>query len=316
MAVGFKRAGAGLLVLGVICAGAGWLLSAPRFLSAQQLAGIDDGDATRGRDVFYAGGCSSCHAAPKAKGDDRLKLGGGVRLVTEFGTFIAPNISQDKADGIGNWSASDLANAMMRGVTPEGSHLYPAFPYTSYARMKISDIADLHAFLKTTPEVSGKAPPNELSFPFTFRRGLGLWKLINLSDAKVVSLPDDASDEVKRGQYLAEGPGHCGECHTPRNLSGGVIKSAWLAGARAAEGKGIVPNITPEGRNVKDWSKADLVEYFTSGFTPDYDSVGGAMVEVQENLAQLSDADREAIAAYLKVVPAHANGYPAPRPKN
>jgi mono/diheme cytochrome c family protein len=200
---------------------------------------------------------------------------------------------------------------MLKGVSPSGEHFYPAFPYTSYARMKPADIADLYAFLKTLPAVAGKASGNTLAFPFNMRRGIGLWKLFYLSDQPVIALSADAPDPVLAGRYLVEGPGHCGECHTPRDLAGGTKRGEWLAGAVAAEGSGIVPNITAGEGGIGDWSQADIANYLETGFTPDFDSVGGAMVDVQRNMAQLRPEDRAAIAAYLKAVPAHSNGYPA-----
>ncbi|MER8416047.1 cytochrome c [Mesorhizobium sp. M1329] len=299
------------LVLGGAAAIAGWFLSAPVRLDAATLAELGPGDAARGKRIFYAGGCTSCHAKPGSQGDARLQLVGGLELKTPFGTFVPPNISQDTRDGIGAWSVEDLANAMLKGVSPSGEHLYPAFPYTSYARMKPADIADLYAFLKTLPAVAGKAPANSLAFPFSVRRGLGLWKLLYLSDQPVVSFPDGTSDPVLTGRYLVEGPGHCGECHTPRDLTGGTRKSQWLAGAAAAEGSGIVPNITSGEGGIADWSEADIANYLETGFTPDFDTVGGAMVDVQRNMAVLTPEDRAAIAAYLKAVPPHPNGYPA-----
>jgi mono/diheme cytochrome c family protein len=295
--------------LGVLAAGAGWVLSAPQRVSAETVAALGEGDAEAGRRIFFAAGCASCHAKPGSEGNALLELPGGVRLATEFGTFVAPNISQHPTDGIGSWSAEDLANAMMQGVAPDGTHLYPAFPYTSYTRMQPSDISDLDAFLKTTPAVAGKAPPNEIGFPFNIRRGMGLWKQVNLSSEPVVALGADASDQVRLGQYLVEGPGHCGECHTPRDVTGGNDHSQWLAGSIAAEGEGSIPNITPEGATA-DWSEADFANYFETGFTPDFDVVGGSMAEVQKNLAQLRPEDREAIAAYLKAIPGRPNGYP------
>jgi mono/diheme cytochrome c family protein len=218
--------GAGVAIAG---GAAFWFLSAPQTLDGAALAALGPGDAARGEQVFWASGCASCHAAPGATGDDRLSLAGGVRLETPFGTFVAPNISQHPRDGIGGWSAQDLANAMMRGVSPDGSHYYPAFPYTSYVRMEPSDIADLHAFMTTLPQVEGAAAGHELAFPFNMRRGLGLWKRLYLDDAPAVAL-DNPSDQIARGQYLVEGPGHCGECHTPRNAIGGTDTAQWLAG--------------------------------------------------------------------------------------
>ncbi|MER9675710.1 cytochrome c [Mesorhizobium sp. M0208] len=298
-------------VLGGAAAIAGWFLSAPVRLDAATLAELGPGDAARGKRIFYAGGCTSCHAKPGSQGDARLQLVGGLELKTPFGTFVPPNISQDARDGIGAWSVEDFANAMLKGVSPPAEHLYPAFPYTSYARMKPADIADLYAFLKTLPAVAGKAPANSLAFPVNVRRGLGLWKLLYLSDQPVVSFPDGTPDPVLAGRYLVEGPGHCGECHTPRDLAGGTRKGQWLAGAAAAEGSGIVPNITSGEGGIADWSEADIANYLETGFTPDFDTVGGAMVDVQRNMAVLTPEDRAAIAAYLKAVPPHPNGYPA-----
>lgn len=292
----------------VIGGAAFWWLSAPKPLTAAELAGIDGGDAERGRAVFWAGGCASCHAAPGAAGEARLALAGGVELDTPFGTFVAPNISQDPDDGIGDWSAADLANAMLRGVSPDGAHYYPAFPYASYARMTAADIGDLHAFMKTLPAVAGEAADHRLGFPFSVRRGLGLWKLLYLDDEPVVAL-EAAPDPVKRGQYLVEGPGHCGECHTPRNAIGGPEKDRWLSGAVAAEGQGTVPNITTGEGGIGDWSEDDIAALLETGFTPDFDSVGGSMASVVRNMAELPPEDRAAIAAYLRAIPGHPDGY-------
>lgn len=285
-----------------------WFLTMPDRIDPSDIAALADGDVRNGERIFWAGGCTSCHAAPKSEGDDRLKLAGGVELVTPFGTFVAPNISQDNRDGIGEWSLADFADAMKHGVSPDDRHYYPSFPYASYTRMRLSDIADLFAFLKTLPEVSGVAPDHKLGFPFNIRRGLGLWKLLYMSDQKVLAL-DNPDSHVTRGQYLVEGPGHCGECHTPRDPIGGPDTSKWLAGAVAAEGSGKVPNITPGEGGIGDWQAKDIAYYLETGFTPDFDTAGGAMVEVQQNMAKLPAEDREAIAAYLKSVPARANGY-------
>ncbi|QKC84752.1 cytochrome c [Mesorhizobium sp. NZP2077] len=309
-----KKLVGAVVILGGVGAVAGWVLSAPARLDNATLAKLGPGDAAKGKRIFYAGGCASCHAKPGSQGDARLQLVGGLELKTPFGTFVPPNISQDPKDGIGSWSVEDLANAMLKGVSPSGEHFYPAFPYASYARMNPTDIADLYAFLKTLPAVTGKAPGNSLAFPFNIRRGIGLWKLLYLSDQPVVSFPQGSPDPVMAGRYLVEGPGHCGECHTPRDFAGGIKKSEWLAGATAAEGSGIVPNITSGERGIGGWSADDIANYLESGFTPNFDSVGGAMVDVQRNMAELTSGDRAAIAAYLKAVPPHPNGYPARKP--
>jgi mono/diheme cytochrome c family protein len=269
------------------------------------LASMPEGDAARGETVFWVGGCASCHAAEDAEGEARLRLGGGRVLETDFGTFVMPNISTDPVHGIGGWSLADFANAMQRGVSPDGRHYYPAFPYTSYARMRPEDVSDLWAYIRTLPAVASTPRDHALGFPYTIRRGLGLWKRAFLSDAPVTAL-GEGDPLLARGRYLAEAPGHCGECHTPRNLAGALDYSRWLAGAEAAEGDGKVPDITGGEGGIGDWSVADLAYYFETGFTPEFDSVGGAMVEVQENLAMIEPADREALAAYLKAVPAPA----------
>lgn len=291
----------------IIVGGAGfWILTVPNKLSDSDMAAMSTGNAAKGEQIFWAGGCASCHAAPGAKGEDRKLLAGGVALATGFGTFIAPNISPSP-QGLGPWTLNDFANAMLRGVGRHDEHLYPAFPYTSYARMKPQDVADLFAFLKTLPASDKVSEPHRLSFPFTLRRGLGLWKKLYLSDKPAIAL-SGASEQVSRGQYLTEALGHCAECHTPRNVIGGLDKAQWMAGAVSAEmgadGKpGIVPNITGGEGGLDGWSAHDIAYALQSGFTPDFDSLGGSMADVVQNMSHLSDADRDAIAAYLKAIP-------------
>jgi len=214
-----------------------WFLTKPSYLAAADLANIENGDVTAGEQVFWAGGCGSCHARKDASGAEKLILGGGHALKTPFGIFFTPNISPDPEFGLGKWSGKDFANAMLKGVSPDGSHYYPSFPYGSYARMKMQDIADLWAFMKTVPAVASVNKPHELPLPFQFRRGLGLWKLLFVDSNPVVEL-DTQDESILRGRYLVEGVAHCGECHTPRNIIGGLEKSSWLGGAVAAEGKG------------------------------------------------------------------------------
>ncbi len=297
-----KRIALSLVILGVCGIALFWLLTRPGHVDDVYLAGIEDGDALKGERIFWLGGCSSCHTKKETKGDEKLKLGGQHPLKTPFGTFYAPNISPHPSQGIGDWSGADFANAMIKGVSPDGSHYYPAFPYTTYTRMKPGDLADLWAFLKSLPPVAVENVPHELPLPFRFRRGLGLWKLVNLKEGAILQTPDDDSI-VEEGRYLVEALGHCGECHTPRNLIGGMKTSQWLGGGPAPEGKGSIPNITPHASGIGDWSLKDITYSLETGFTPSFDSFGGSMTSVQENMAKLSEADREAIAAYLKSVP-------------
>lgn len=291
------------VVFGVIVAGFLWFLSAPELLDPKRLATLLDGDIANGKTMFWAGGCASCHAAPKAKGEAKLQLAGGLELKTPFGTFRAPNISPDNENGIGGWSNADFANAMLKGITPNGSHYFPAFPYTSYARMNEKDVIDLWAFMKTLPQSPNKVADHDVPFPFNIRRAVGLWKWLYFKPESVVKLAN-ASPQILRGQYLVEGPGHCSECHTPRNLIGGYDFSRWLAGGPSPEGNEFIPNITPHKTGIGDWAESDIAYSLESGFTPSFDTFGSSMVDVQENMAELSADDRNAIAAYMKAIPA------------
>lgn len=289
------------VVLAVLGAAGFFWLTAPDRVYPSMIGGHTP-DPTNGERLFWAGGCGSCHAADKARGVEKTRLGGGLALKTPFGTYYAPNISPDPNSGIGEWSPAEFVTAMRLGVSPDGRHYYPAFPYTSYQRMSTADLLDLKSYLDTLPAVDNQVPAHDVPFPFNIRRGLGLWKLLYL-DGEPFSPDPAASDAVNRGAYLVTGPGHCGECHTPRNAIGGFVAGRALAGAKAPEGEGFVPNITPHQSGLGAWSEADIAYALESGFTPDYDTLGGSMGSVQDNMAHLPPADRAAIAAYLKSIP-------------
>ena len=289
-----------LAALVTLCAGlvlALWMIAAPAPLVSVDLR---DGDATRGKLIFDAGGCASCHMT---KGqEDRLQLGGGRELKSPFGVFIAPNISSHQRDGIGSWRASDLVNAMKRGVSPRGEHYYPAFPYTTYARARLGDITDLMAYLRTLPAVEGRVEDHRLSFPFNQRRGLGLWKALYF-DTTELSKIEGESDELARGRYLSEALAHCAECHSGRDLFGGIRAGQRYAGGADLEGDGFVPNITQHESALAKWSVKDIDYLLERGALPDGDYVGGSMADVVSNMAELPAADRAAIAAYIKSLP-------------
>lgn len=285
-----------------------WALTAPRAAVGHDAALEQGGDAARGRLVFFAGGCASCHMTPKQ--DDPLRLGGGLELKSPFGSFYAPNISSHPADGIGRWRAADLANAMLAGVSPNGAHYYPAFPFTSYAGMRLEDVRDLMAFLRDTPPVEGRARDHDLPFPFNLRRALGLWKAM-FAPAPAPLREDTArSPEWNRGRYLVETLGHCAECHSPRNALGGLVAAHRFAGGPELEGQGWTPNITPHG--LKGWTKGDIAYALDAGLTPEGDSLGASMAPVVRNMAQLPKEDRAAIAEYLLSLPMR-EGPPRPR---
>jgi len=289
-----------LFILAVVAAVVGlfvfWGLTIPATVPASALPQRQP-NLENGQTMFHAGGCSSCHATPGQ--DDKTKLGGGFALKSPFGTFYAPNISPDRNDGIGKWSEPDFVTAMVKGTSPDGSHLYPAFPYTSYQRMRYDDIRDLFAYIKTLPAVQGKAKPHELPFPFNIRRTLGVWKFLFLDGKPVAS--DAGKDAAwNRGAYLVNGPGHCAECHSPRNVLGSIIESQRFAGGPEPTGDGFVPNITSKSLSL---SQENLVKLLETGETPDGDHIGGEMAKVTSNTARLGAADREAIATYVRSLP-------------
>jgi mono/diheme cytochrome c family protein len=278
-------------------AGVFWVITAPSGFPEDYGNGLTP-DTANGALVFGAGGCVSCHAAPGAEADSKLSLAGGLPFVSDFGTFYAPNISSHPVHGIGGWRLDQFARALKTGVSPQEQHYYPAFPYTAYTHMAEQDVVDLFAYMRELPEDATPSKPHDVKFPFNIRRSLGGWKWLFAQDEYV--LQGEISETVARGRYLAEGLAHCGECHTPRNALGALDRGRWLAGAPNPSGKGTIPNITP---GKLTWSEAELVEYFTSGFTPEFDSAGGHMAKVVRNLARLPQSDRESIAAYLEQVP-------------
>jgi mono/diheme cytochrome c family protein len=283
-----------------------WALTAPATIAASALPPHTP-NLANGKEMFAIGGCASCHATPKQ--DDRTRLGGGLSLHTQFGTFYVPNISPDQKDGIGGWSEAEFVTAMLKGTAPDGSHYYPSFPYTSFQRMRLDDVRDLFAYLKTLPVVSGRIRDHDLAFPFNIRRGLGLWKLLYV-DGKSFQPDPTQSETWNRGAYLVNGPGHCAECHSPRSLFGSVIPDKRFAGGPSPSGQGGVPNITQF--KLKSWSVSDFVDLLSIGMTPDADVVGGEMTDVVRNTSQLSDQDRQAMATYLKSLPP-VEGLPLPK---
>jgi len=293
----FRLVLVGACIAGVALTGF-WFLTAPKTLFDQADPRLSVGDPQVGRLVFLAASCGSCHATPGQA--NPLLLGGGMALASPFGVFRPPNISPDVKDGIGSWSAADLANALIAGVSPAGRHYYPAFPYTSYTGLDVRDVADLYAYLRTLPAVSGRPPPHDLPFFARIRRLIGLWKLFFF--ARQRQAPNVAGDAVfNRGAYLVEAVTHCAECHSTRNVLGAIKPTTRYAGGPDAEGTGFVPNIT--ARRLSGWTQADVSEMLATGKTPQGGHVGSAMVDVVANLSQLPQADRDAIARYIKSLP-------------
>jgi mono/diheme cytochrome c family protein len=287
--VGFLRTALwGLGAAAVAGAGIGLWLTMPGRVDPDEFANLK-GDAVAGERVYFAAGCTSCHTSKEDP--DVAVLSGGRAFASDFGTFYAPNISSDPVFGIGGWTLLEFANALQKGVSPEGQHYYPAFPYTNYARMTPQDVTDLFAYMQTLPASEVPSKAHDVSFPFNIRRSLGGWKLLFMDESWVEESPAN-----ERGRYLVEAMAHCGECHTPRNALGGIDRDKWLTGAPNPSGKGEIPGITP---SQLQWSAVDIAYYLKKGFTPEFDSVGGSMASVVDNMAKLPAEDREAIAAYL-----------------
>lgn len=293
-------------IIAIVIGGAAfWVLTAPKPRFAHDDQTLEGGDAKKGRLVFAAGDCSSCHASPGQK--DRHRLGGGMALGSPYGIFRVPNISMDEQDGIGRWSAADLGNALLSGVSPAGQHYYPVFPYPRFAHMDLADVKNLIAFLRTLPKVKGRAPPHDISVVFKIRRMLGIWKLFYFHPGPIES---DLSRSAawNRGRYLVESVAHCTDCHSSRNVWGAVKPSTAFAGAKDPEQVGFIPNITPAA--IGDWTVEQLSEVLKSGVTPSHGRVGSSMADVVTNTAMLPQSDRDAIAIYIKSLPARATPKP------
>jgi mono/diheme cytochrome c family protein len=295
-----------LALAGATAFGIFWWLTSPPMASPVATASHTP-DLANGLTTFNAGGCSSCHAIPDQP--DPLRLGGGLAITSPFGTFYAPNISPDPADGIGRWTEAEFVRAVMKGISPLDHHYFPAFPYTSYQYAGVDDVKDLFAYLKTLAAVPGKVRDHAVPFPFDIRRNIGIWKLLFM-EGKPYLADAARSAQWNRGAYLVNSLGHCAECHSPRNFLGGIVSAQRFAGGANPEGEGWVPNITQKG--LADWSEQDIAYFLETGSMPDGDSAGGAMVRVIKNISRLDPGDRAAIAEYVKSLPP-IEGPPKPK---
>ncbi|MEI6098939.1 MAG: cytochrome c [Alphaproteobacteria bacterium] len=295
-----RRMVTGLAGLAVLCLGAASVLTMTHPRDMGPFSGLT-GDKVHGEQVFWASGCASCHMAPKAEGDAQLVLAGGQAFATQFGTFHAPNISPDPDQGIGGWDIATFVHSIQDGISPEGEHVYPAMPFSAYSHMVPQDVVDLKAFLDGLPPSATASVDHDLAFPYNIRRTLGIWKLLFAKQDWVMPDSVATSPQLQRGRYIVEAMAHCGECHTPRNALGGLNRAAWLSGAPLPDGPGRVPNITPAKLT---WSDTDIAAYLSTGFTPDFDVVGGSMAHVVANMGKLPETDVAAIVAYLKATPA------------
>ena len=252
-----------------------------------------------GKAPTIAGDCASCHTADPAK-----PFAGGKRIDTPFGAIYSPNLTPDRDTGIGAWSDEDFHRALRLGVAPDGSRYYPAFPYPNFTKLVRDDILAIRAYLATLAPVRNAVPPPELRWPLNYRVVLRGWNWLFFKPG--ILQPDQQKGTAwNRGRYLVEGLGHCGACHTPKNIFGADRRGQAYGGGRVADM--FAPRLDGAERSgLKSWSVDDIVEYLQSGRNGK-SHAGGPMSEVVVNsTSQMSDADVRAIAVYLKDLPAGA----------
>jgi mono/diheme cytochrome c family protein len=252
-----------------------------------------------GEVLFNAGGCHSCHLPSKESGLGQGSVAGGTALKTPVGVLYPPNLTPDPETGLGNWTDIEFVNAMQKGIGKNGGHLIPAFPYTSYAHMKVEDVLDIKAYLMTLEPIKNAVPSHDVFALPLVRRGLGAWKFLGLDETKTV-VDASQTDSWNRGKYLVNGPGHCNECHTPRTVFMSSDTSKYLAGGPHPEGVGKVPSLLDLAGREKYKDAADLTLAFQNGETFGYARLAsGGMGQVQTNLSKLPEADVKAIAEYI-----------------
>jgi mono/diheme cytochrome c family protein len=277
----------------------GLLLALALTLGGSAAAAADAASVERGRYLAIAGNCVSCHTRPGGE-----PFAGGLGLQTPLGLLHTTNITPDAETGIGLWSLGDFRRAMRQGIAEDGSYLFPAFPYTAYTRMSDEDIADLFAWLQGLAPVRYTPPENGLMF--SIRWPMMAWNALFLEEGP--QSPDPAqSAEWNRGAYLVQGPGHCGACHTPRNvllaedparaLQGGVMTGEVAPGLQRSW---FAVNLRNVKHGLATWTPKDLTTYFAKGYSIRGASFGPMNEVITNSLSQLRSEDQRAIATYLK----------------
>ncbi|WP_277963544.1 cytochrome c [Pseudomonas sp. RIT-To-2] len=261
----------------------------------------------KGEYLTRAADCEACHTTPGGK-----PFTGGLAFQLPFGTLYSPNITPDPATGIGAWSDDEFVSALQKGVGKDGKHYYPAFPYTSYTLMPREDILAIKAYLFSLAPVDQPPKENDIGFPFNQRWGMAIWNLMFAANERFVPDPQQSA-EFNRGAYLVQGPGHCGECHSPRTLFQAVDTGKSLAGATIGNWQAY--NISSDPRyGVGGWPREVLTRYLATGEAPGYAMAGGPMSDVVEHsLRFLTPADIQAVAVYLQGAAARPEGITRPK---
>ncbi|HET7268470.1 MAG TPA: cytochrome c [Oleiagrimonas sp.] len=255
----------------------------------------------RGKYLARAGDCVSCHTARGGQ-----PLAGGRAIPTPFGTIYTPNITPDKATGIGDWSGEEFWRAMHEGIDADGNYLYPAFPFTSYTLLTRRDVDAIYAWLRTVEPVQRANRVADLSFPYNMRSLMAIWRWLYF-DAGTYKPDPQKSDAWNRGAYLVKGLGHCSACHSPRNWLGASSDENALAGAMIPRQNWYAPNLgTAEGNGLAGWSKQDIADFLGSGRSSKGIAYGPMAEVVHSSLQYLTRADVEAMATYLTQRPSTA----------
>jgi mono/diheme cytochrome c family protein len=277
------------------------VFAAVAMLLAAPAGAAEPDEITRGAYLANAADCVACHTDYAHGGQP---YAGGRALATPFGTFYSPNITPDPETGIGRWSDAQFLRALHDGVRPDGANYFPVFPYPSFTGITDADARAIKAYLFSLPAVRQPNRSHDVAFPFSWRFLQDGWKWLFFSPGRFRPAPE-RSEAYNRGAYLVTALAHCGECHTPRNWAGATERDRFLAGnPHGPDGKSV-PNITPDRKTgIGNWSEDDIIGLLTDGHTPYFDEVGGAMAEVVKSTARLTDADRSAIATYLRSLPA------------
>ncbi len=265
-----------------------------------QPASAQTEQVSRGEYLTRAGGCFSCHSAPAG-----TPLAGGRGLATPFGTFYSPNITPDPDTGIGRWTDAQFLRALRQGIRPDGANYFPVFPYTSFTGITDEDALAIKAYLFSRQPVHQQNRSHDVSFPFSWRFLQTGWKMLFFTPGPFKPSPHQ-DEATARGAYLVTALSHCGECHTPRNMFGGLRTSQALAGTKDGPDGKPVPNITADPKSgIGKWDPEDIATLLKTGQTPEESKVNGAMREaVDDGLRFLTDKDRDAIATYLLAKPA------------
>jgi mono/diheme cytochrome c family protein len=267
------------------------------FASSAPASAADEAAVRRGAYLATAADCDGCHTDKKA---GTPPLSGGRALKTPFGVFYGPNITPDPETGIGKWSEADFHRAMREGKDDEGHYLYPVFPFGSFTGMSDQDIADLYAYLMSETPIERPSHAQEIKFPFNWRFLLLGWRRFFFTPGPLAPVAGQGA-EWNRGRYLAEAVAHCQECHTPRNFLGALDRAHAYAGNPHGPDGNDAPDITSERKHgLGDWTLEELSDMLKSGLTPDGEFVGKGMADVVDGTSKLSDADRHAVAVYIK----------------